>query len=325
MSEQILRQAKNEVTLVGVVQESTLEQKTFNKKDGSGTYEAISGNITLKTGEDETQVVSYFAKQLTLDGKENQNFKALNTVMKDLVTLADIAQGLTEGEATRLECKGELGLNEYRGQDGEIKSFPRINGRYSPRRFKDGKFVPKAEFDIEGIVKSVKPELYKGEETGRLKINLYVPLYGGKIVPLQFVTNEGIKESDIDYLHDHFLPGASVNLNGKLVNKSKEITRTIEMGFGDNKVETTYERTREFVVTGGIVYEEGSENEKKIFDVSLLKEALANRERHLATLRERDTSKKEEKKLGFGSNSTPNTKKPEENIEDNFDNLFGED
>ena len=325
MSEQILRQAKNEVTLVGVVQESTLEQKTFNKKDGSGTYEAISGNITLKTGEDETQSISYFIKQLTADGKENRVFKALNTVMNDLVTLADIAQGLTEGEATRLECQGELSLNEYRAQDGEVKSFPRINGRFSPRRFKDGKFEPKATFDIEGIVKSVKPEIYKGEETGRLKINLYVPLYGGKIIPLQFVTDESIKDSDIDYLNDYFLPGTSVNLAGRLVNKSKEITRTIEMGFGANKVETTYERTREFVVTGGLIYEEGGEHEKKIFDVSLLKEALANRERHLATLRERDTSKKEEKKLGFGLNSAPNTKKPEETIEDNFDNLFGED
>lgn len=324
MAEQILRKALNKVTVVGIAQESTLEQKTFDKKDGSGTYVAISGDITLKTGDDETQVVSYFAKQLTAEGKENKNFKALTTIMNEIVTLADIAQGLAEGEATRLECNGELGLNEYRGQDGELKTFPRINGRFSPRRFKGENFVPKAEFDIEGIVKTVQPEIVDNEETGRLKISLYVPLYGGKVVPLLFVTSENIDESGIDYLNDNFLPRTSVNIYGKMVNKSKEITRTIEMGFGDNKVETSYERTREFVVTGGMVYEEGV-HDKQIFDVSLLKEALANRERHLATLRERDTSKKDEKKPGFGSSSTTNTSKPETKVEDNFDNLFGED
>lgn len=325
MTEQVLlRQASNKVDVVGVAQESTLEKKVFNDKLTGQPYNAISGDVTIKTSEDETHVVSYFAKELTAKGEANKNYKALTTIMNEIITVADLAQGLVEGEASKLNCQGELSLNEYKGTDGEIKSFPQITGKFSPTRHKEGEFVPKATFDVEGIVKSVRAELINEEETGRLKVDLYIPLYAGKVIPLSFVTGDSVNQTGIDWLLENFTPRSSVNIYGGMVNKSKKIERVIESAFGANKTETTYERTREFAIIGGVLYEEGT-HDKQIFDVKLLKEALANRERHLATIKERESKPQEQKQAGFGNGETkpPVDTKPQE--DDGLGDLFGED
>lgn len=325
---QLLRQALNDVEVVGIAQESTLEKKEFKDKVTGQPYTAIMGDVTVKITEEESQIVSYFEKELTKKGELNKNFKALTTIMNEMVTIADVAQGLAEGEPSRIVCQGSLTLNEYKGTDGEIKSFAKINGAYSPSRHKEdkhGAYNPRATFDIEGIVKATVAETDKDEnETGRLKIQLYVPVYGGKVIPLTFVTNENLPQGGKDYLTDNFVPRASVRVYGDLVNKSIKIEREIESGFGENKIDITYERTREFVATGGTLYEEGVH--KEAFDVSLLKEAIANRNRDLATLKEQ--VKDDKPKTGFGegsqSSTAPNTK-PQEKKDDGLDDLFGED
>lgn len=329
MAEQLLRQALNKVEVVGIAQESTLELKEFNDKVTGQPYKAISGDITVKINEEETQIVSYFAKELTKKGEPNKNFKALTTIMKELVTVADIAQGLAEGEPARIVCQGELTLNEFKSNDGEIISNPRINGKFSPSRFKGeaNQFQPKAEFDVEGIVaKAVIEETDKdANETGRLKIQLYVPLYGGKVIPLTFVTNETLPQGGKDYLMDNFVKSASVRVYGDLVNKSKKIERVIESGFGENKTDVSYERTREFIATGGTLYEDGVH--KEVFDVSLLKEALANRERYLSTIKESEKADDKPKQAGFGNGSQPTTTAPQNkpSEDDGLEDLFGED
>lgn len=325
--QQLLRQALNEVEVVGIAQESTLEKKEFKDKVTGQPYTAIMGDVTVKITEEESQIVSYFEKELTKKGEVNKNFKALTTIMNEMITIADVAQGLTEGEPSRIVCQGSLTLNEYKGNDGEIKSFAKISGAYSPSRHKEdkhGEYKPKATFDIEGIVKATVAETDKDEnETGRLKIQLYVPVYGGKVIPLTFLTKEDLAQGGKDYLADNFVPRASVRLKGLLVNKSKKIEREIEAGFGENIIETTYERSREFTAVSGVLYEEGVH--KEAFDVSLLKEALANRNRDLATLKEQ--VKDDKPKTGFGEDSAPTNNKPQQQQkqDDGLDDLFGED
>lgn len=324
---QVLRQALNKVEIWGYAQESTLAVKEFNDKVTGAPYKAIMGDVTIKTGEDETHVLSYFAKELTKDGAVSKNFKSLQTAMDEMVTVADVAQGLVTGEPSALTCQGELTLNEYKAQDGEVKAFVKINGKFAPSRFKGelSEFQPKAKFDIEGIVhKTTTPEVDKEEnETGRLKIFIYVPNFKGEIAPLEFVTDPSLSQSNRDYLEENFTKGSSINIYGNLVNKSKKIERVIEAGFGEDKTETTYERTRDFVAIGGSLYEAGVH--KQAFDTSLLKEAIANRERYLATLQAKESAPQEEKKAGFGGAPTEpvNTNPPK--VDDGIDDLFGED
>ena len=327
MAEQVLRQAFNKVDVWGYAQESTLEVKSFNDKETGQPYKAISGDVTIKTSEDETHVISYFAKELTKEGAVSKNFKSLKTAMDEMVTVADIAQGYADGEPSMLMCQGELSLNEYRGQDGEVKSLVKISGKFAPSRFKGerSEFEPKAEYTIEGIVyKNIIAEIDKdGEETGRLKIEIYVPLYKGKIIPLSFVTKPTLPKNQKDYLEDNFTKGTSIKLWGKLVNKSKKIERVIEAVFGEDTVETTYERVRELLIVGGALYEEGVHNE--VFDTSLLKEAIANRQRFLASLEVKEQKQQAKQKAGFGEEAPTKTAPKNNKIDDNIEDLFGED
>ena len=328
MTTQVLRQALNKVDIWGYAQESTLEVKSFNDKVTGQPYNAISGDVTIKTGENETHVISYFAKELTKDGAVSKNFKSLQTAINEMVTVADIAQGVSVGEPSMLTCQGELTLNEFKTQSGELVANIRINGKFAPSRFKGeaSTFEPKAKFDIEGIVyKATKNELDKdGEETGRLTIDIYVPNYKGAVVPLSFVTDPSLSQANKDYIEENFVKGASINIYGNMVNKSKKIERVIEAGFGESKVETTYERVRDFVTIGGSLYEVGV-HDKQVFDVSLLKEAISNRERFLASLESKEQKPQEEKKAGFGGEQKTQTPPPQNNATPDIDDLFGED
>lgn len=328
MTEQVLRQALNKVDVWGYAQESTLEVKSFNDKVTGQPYNAIMGDVTIKTGEDETHVISYFAKELTKDGAVSKNFKSLKTAMDEMVTVADIAQGYSDGEPSALTCQGELTLNEFKTQNGELVSNVRIGGKFAPSRFKGerSEFQPKAEYTIEGIVyKNIIAEMGKDdEETGRLKIEIYVPLYKGKIIPLSFVTVPTLQQNQKDYLEENFTKGASVKLWGKLVNKSKKIERVIEAGFGEDTVETTYERVREFVAVGGVLYEDGVH--KEVFDTSLLKEAIAIRERFLASIEAKEQKPQQQQSAGFGGEAPTQTAPPaNKQANDNLEDLFGED
>lgn len=330
MAEQVLRQAKNEVKVVGIAEECTLAKHEFKDKVTGAPYNAISGDVTLKIKDEESQVISYFEKELTKKGAVNKNYKSLTTAMDKMITTADIAQGLTDEDAepSKIECSGSLELNEFKASDGNVISFPRIGGSYSPQTFKGtlDQFEASAKFDVEGIVKSVEPEMDKDEnETGRLKIQLFVPVYNGKVIPLTFVTNPSLVQAGKDYLSENFVPRSSVRVYGDLVNISKKIVRKVEAGFGEDKEDISYERTREFVASGGTLYEDGVH--KEVFDISLLKEAIANRNRFLSTLKEQEV-KKDDKKTGFGEGSQSVNTAPQTNTapkDDSLDDIFGED
>lgn len=333
MTEQTLRQAKNEVKISGKVAEVDLAVKDFIDKITKQPYKAIMGRVTIKINEEESHAVSYFIKEFTKTGAKNKSYLGLQTFMDKTVSIADIASGLApEGSSPSIVAvnNAQVGLNEYKAADGNIISNLQLSATFPPSEVKNlENFEPTAEFDIEGIVKSVSLETKKDddgveEETGRAKINLYVPLYGGAVIPLTLVTDTELGAEGADYATETFTPKTSVNLWGNFVNKSKEIRRKKEGGFGSSKDEVTFVRVRELSVTGGMAYEEDVHT-KQIFDVKLLKEALANRERKLATIKEAEAPAPAAKKPnGFSaSNTVPkntNTQTKEQDAE--LDSLF---
>lgn len=328
MAEQTLRQAGNTVKISGKVAEVKLTEKEFIDKNTKQPYTAIMGDVTIKVNDDESHTVKYFIKELTKAGAANKSFLGLKTFMEKTVSIEDIAKGLAdEGASPSIVSinNAQIGLNEYKAADGNIISNLQLSATFPPSEIKNlENFVGKAEFDIEGIVKSVTMEMKDEEETGRAKIALYVPLYGGAVIPVNLVTSEKLGAEGAEYAVDNFTPKSSINLWGNFVNKHKEIVRKKEGGFGESKEEVTTVRVRELSVTGGTVYEEDIHT-KQIFDVKLLKEALANRERKLATIKEAEApAKKEEKKTGFGAGASTKPK-TEIKTDDDLDNLFGED
>ena len=156
------------------------------------------------------------------------------------------------------------------------------------------------------FVQSVTEEVKNDEETGRVKLRGFVPQFGGRIAPLEFVADgEGA-----EYIRDTYEPGHTVKIFGEIINKV-EITKTkAEVGFGkaNDKIKRNY--TREYLITGGA--EPYEEDDAKAYKLETVKAALAEREVYLQGLVEdknksKSQPKKEEKKSGFG---TKKEKKP---------------
>lgn len=300
-------QFDNEAILEGVVTECDIAKKEFNGKDGK--YFALSGNIVIQTAENETHKAQYFVKELKKDGDVNGIYTNVETVLNELVTVQDIAQGKApEGAvASKVRVRGELSLNEYYGQDGKLRSFPQVKGVFLNRVKDEAEYNPKATYDVEGIVKSVKAEFKDEEETGRQKVELLIPTYSGAI-PVEFIS----RAEDGEYIADNFEPATSVNLYGNMINFSKKIVRLEEKGFGEAKEKVTYENTRELQISGGSVYDEDS---PKSLEVEQIQELQTKRNVYLAELesKQAEKDKKEEKPQGFGA-STPNKKTVDKSI-----------
>lgn len=302
MAEQnTLRQADNEVVVEGLLQEVRLEER--KAADGR---EFIGGEIDIEVNEGEVHTFRVFSMKHKKDGSENGIFKGLKTVADEYVSTAKV--GKEAADKVRVTA-GQLGVNDYVGGDGQLKSYPQLSTNFINRVQANDVFAPKAEFEVELVVQSVAEETDReGEETGRVKLKGFVPQFGGGIAPLEFVA-EG---DGAEYIRDTYEKGQTVKIYGNIVNKV-EITKTFEeVGFGKPKEKIKRSFTREYLITGGT--EPYDEENANTYDVKVIKKALTEREIYLdgllkkaeekAKTGKKATPKKEDKK-GFGSKPSP--------------------
>lgn len=304
IDQKTLRQAENEVVVEGVLQEVKLEER----KTADGR-EFIGGEINVEKSESEVLTFRVFSMKLKKDGTENGIYKGLKTVKDEYLSVAKV--GKEEADKVRITA-GQLGINDYVGGDGQIKSYPELSTNFINRIQSNDVFDPKAEFAVELFVHSVVEETDReGEETGRIKLKGFVPQFGGGIAPLEFVA-EG---EGAEYIRDTYEKGHTVKIYGDIINKV-EITESFEeVGFGKPKKNTKRNFVREYLITGGS--EPYDEENKKAYSVDTIKQALTEREVYLNNLLKKaqeknkkgtkDTAKKEEKK-GFGSKASESKK-----------------
>lgn len=309
----VWKQADNEVKLVGLVVENNLEIKDFNEyKDGAptgGKYNAITGSLSVQVAPNETHQVRIFSKELTNAGAVNRQFSGLVTIKDTVVSIADTEKN-PELKPTKVSVQGSMGLNEYFGQDGQLRSFPSIEGRFVNRLPEDDTTENKAEFDLEGLVGRVVDEIKNEEDTGRKKVTLLVPLYNS-VIPLEFSVDAG---QGADYIQDNFENGKSVRVYGDIVNFRDVKKVTVSMGFGADKVEEKVTFVNENLIKGGSLYDEDV-TPAKIIDSGLVKQKLVERERHLENMKtrsaQRQQSGNDKAKNGFGDVATGAPKKSE--------------
>jgi hypothetical protein len=292
-----LRQADNEVVVEGILSEVNLVERESAAKENY-----INGKIIIEVGEGETHTFSVFCKELKKDGTENKLYEGLQTVIKDYISVAKV--GKEEADKVRIK-QGQLGVNDY-AQAGVLKSFPELSTNRITRVKPNEKFEPKAKFDVELVVQSVSEETDRdGEETGRVKVKGYVPQFGGKIAPLEFVADG----AGAEFIRENYEAGHTVNINGLIINRVETKVTETEQGFGKPKKKVTEKFFREFLITGGS--EPYDEEDKNAYKMEVIKKALAEREVYLEGLIKKDeekskkgnkgAAKKEEKKGGFGT------------------------
>jgi hypothetical protein len=300
MSQQ-LREAANQVQVEGLFAENRME---IVEVDG---MKVIRGEFDVEVAEGEVHTFRVYATEKKKDGTDNNIFKGLKTVMDEYKSIA--SHGREEADKVRI-TNGKLGLNEYYAPDGQLKQYTQLTTNFVNRVPANDKFEPKAEFEVELFVHSVTDEIKNNEETGRVILKGYVPLFNGRVIPMQFV----VGEEGAEFVKDNYEPGTTVKIFGEIINRV-EIKKIEEpVAFGKPKEKITKNIVRELRVTGG--KEPYDEESSLVFDPKLIKAALTEREIYLENLKNKKKEEpKQEEKLAFGSK--PSKKSSESGFDPN--------
>ena len=264
MAETNLRQANAKAFAEGIVSEIDLKEVT---EDGK---KRVEGTVTVKTSD--TNFIRYNVKvnEKTKNGGDNKTYAGIQTVMNEYKSIAEVG----EEEADKVRVSGDL--NIYTGQNGVVVGY---KSNFFNRIKNADEFEPKAEFSVEVFISSIVPETTTdGEETGRLLINGWVPVYDSGIEPVKLVA-EGDVAAAVESM---FEPGQTVEFYGEMINSRVETVREIPVAIGKprREVKTTYKN--ELVITGASeAYEEGVSAEKP-YEADTIKAAIQERENKLA-------------------------------------------
>lgn len=290
-----LRRAENKVTIAGILKTMNLEKREKDNK------RFVMGELEIQTGENAVQTVKVFVSELNKDGKESKAWAGINTAID---TFKSQASHGDEADVVII-TGGQIGINDYKGRDGQVKSVPQISTMFINRaRNAEEMARREAKASVEMFITSVSPEVNRdGDETGRAKVTGLVPLYDGSVAPLTLVVDAGAKS---EYVFNNYERGNTIIAYIELVNKTelKEVEQEVDFGEPEIKVYKSF--VNEMVLTGGKKYDEES---PKAYDIELIKKAMVEREAKLEEIKNREDKPK------ATIQSTPATKTA---VEDDF-------
>lgn len=240
----------NVVKIEGILSEIDLKYGTLNK---NGTdIKTVGGSIKVRVNtkingaDTELEIpVHMFATQYTNAGAINPAFESIERVMNEFVSIA--ASDINSADRIRI-TRGQLGMNEYIGQNGNLVSFPRISASFVSKIKKD-ECKPAADFTTVFVVGQKGYETDRdGVETDRYKVIGMIPQYGGKVdvVPF-FAVNPGV----IDAVSNYWNEGDTVKATGKLNFTSKTETYEVKVDFGEASEATRTISISDLIITGG--------------------------------------------------------------------------
>lgn len=247
----MLETKENNVRIEGILNEINLAEGNFTRVDGT-KCDSISGTIIIGVTQDINGVatdlsipVHMFAAKYTNDGRPNPAYEGMQKVMKEYVSVA--AAGIDAADRVRI-THGQITMNEYYNQNGNLVSFPRISSSFVSKVKKE-EFKPTAVFTAVFVVGRKVAETDKdGIETGKYKISGLLPQYGGKIDVVPFyAVNPGV----IDAISQYWNEGDTVRASGKVNFTSRTEIRKVEVDFGEPTEESRTISVSELLITGG--------------------------------------------------------------------------
>lgn len=259
-----LRQADAFLTVEGVVSEMKLEKA--HDKEGKNI---VKGNVSIKTSETNFVTVNVYVNEMTKSGEKNRAYAGIETVMNEYKSIATV--GAEEATKVRIG-RGQVQPNTYINREGDVQTVVKYSSNYFNRVTDDKEYNPRAEMEIEGYISSIVHEVNReGEETGRLKISLYMPTYAG-IEPFAMVVPAEIA----DAVESTFEVGQTAKFYANIVNKVDIKEEVIQLAVGGTKTKVYKEFLNEIQMTGA---EEPYEDESpKAYSADVIRKALADRE-----------------------------------------------
>ena len=292
MEENVLKQAEAIFEVIGIISEMNLKVNT----DTEGK-EYIGGTVKIKTDETNTVVTDVKVNKVTKDGKENKTYDGWLRRMAEYKSIADV--GVDEATIVHIK-KGQLRPNKYINKEtGREVQGVRYSANFMNKvdrtYTEDGKLdiTFKAEFHVTGYIQSIIDEFNKEEETGRLILNLQVPTFNS-IEPLKLIVPENLA----DAVKDMWEMGATVDVDGKIINRAIVTEKVIKRAIGDDLHETSTEYVNELLMTGGSeAYEE-----EFAYKEEAIRKAMADKQ---IALDEAKAKVEEAKKKGKNNSAVP--------------------
>ena len=285
----MLRQAENKVRIEGILSEINLKYGSFVKN--GATVDNIGGNIKVLVhqtinGEDVSlEIPVYmFATKFTNAGKPNPAYESIEKVMTEYVS---IASGAGEAGADKIRItNGNIRMNEYYNQQGQLVSFPRVNASFVTKA--TGEFRPEASWSLEFAVSSmdfITDADGVEVEPKKLRIKVIVPQYGGKVDTMEFyATNPRVIDAITSYWENQKTYSAKGRLN--FTSTTREIIEECDFGEPDVRIQTV--SVSELIVTKGTQSAMEDDMEFKPADLAA---ALKEHKAYLETLKDKTSQK----------------------------------
>lgn len=296
---QELRQGRNALTFIGEVKEHKLRVNDEKKDD-----KYINGSLVIKTGEFSEVELGVYCKEKNKDGKTKKAYETLNKFIDE--EYKTLANAKADEEAVKVRIFGNKDFTpQFREDifkvDGVEEPVTKLKMDLGFGTIKvDNQLTPedyKAEFDVEVYVRNIIEEMKDEEATGRVKIQGLLPVYGGKVMPLELIAGmvEDEDGTEIDFgqeILNGVEIGSTINLWGKI--NYQAIIETVKKGgsLGKAKVEEKRTYINELLVEGGEITPE-----EKEFDAELVKQALIERDNRIEEVR--NESPKDKKGTGL--------------------------
>lgn len=225
-----------------------------------------------------------FATKFTNAGKPNPAYESIEKVMTEYVS---IASGVGEAAADKIRItNGNIRMNEYYNQQGQLVSFPRVNASFVTKA--TGEFRPEASWSLEFAVSSmdfVTDDDGVEVEPKKLRIKVIVPQYGGKVDTMEFyATNPRVIDAITSYWENQKTYSAKGRLN--FTSTTREIIEECDFGEPDVRIQTV--SVSELIVTKGTQSAMEDDMEFKPADLAA---ALKEHKAYLETLKDKTSQK----------------------------------
>ena len=277
----------NEIHVEGYLYEHKLE-----KKVSKAGVEYIGGTISLATDEECSNVVvfhfTYVTPTYSKSGSPNPNYKILENIINSGTN--QTVMGAGKENALKIRMNSTIGLNEFYDKDDNLVSQMRNDGGFistigSLNEKVSARNIFKTDILITNIFDKDADEEKNIEEHAIIKGAIFNS-YTKALLPISFSVYNPEAIKYFKGLEPSSSKPVFTKVWGNIVSKEFINSTETESAFGEKLVEERRSTRKEYMITGaqGDIYEWDSED---TLLASELKEAMSQRELHLAEIKKK--------------------------------------
>lgn len=265
---------ENKVNVRGYV----FNTKNLNMRTTKDGTNYISGNVNIATDEDALSIVSvsFYATENYKSGKPNDSYKLLKQIIDGEVhTYEQVGK-----DAVKVRVDATIGVNDFMGNDGEIRSPKQVRGSFIHLDKYPGF---EAKFEADAVFTSATEREFEGEEPF-LSLRGFVLGFKNAMIPIELTARDKASMNFFESQDISVSEPLAINVSGEIVTNTIVRESTEETAFGERKVNSTRSFQSWVITSGKTPYEFGDD---AVMTKDDIKHLTAEREATLERVKER--------------------------------------